>query len=94
MIKYSRIILAFSRNLTKQDTLRLHCSYGVSRSTAPAYAILCQHYPEVAEDELLREIVHLRPIAQPNRLIVGHPDALLKRKERMVASREAYSMAP
>ena len=46
-----RQILAFSRQLTKQDTLLVHCAYGVSRSTATAYAILCQHYPEKAEDE-------------------------------------------
>jgi predicted protein tyrosine phosphatase len=55
-------ILAFSRKLTQQDTLLVHCAYG--------------------------------PIAQPNKLIVSHADALLKRKGRMVASLEAYQLDP
>jgi predicted protein tyrosine phosphatase len=89
-----RKILAFARDLTKQDTLLVHCAYGVSRSTATAYAILCQHYPKKSEEALLRAIIDLRPIAQPNSLIVAHADALLKRDGRMVAAVDAYLMDP
>jgi predicted protein tyrosine phosphatase len=56
----------------------------VSRSTAAAYAILCQHTSPGMEMENLLHIQSLREWAYPNRLIIELADKVLNRKGGML----------
>jgi predicted protein tyrosine phosphatase len=82
--------LKFGRALTAKDSLLVHCGHGISRSTAIAFAILCQDKPETPEIEVLKEIVRIRAVASPNVLIVRYADALLSRKGRMNEALELH----
>jgi len=74
--------LAFAKGVPDQATL-VHCGQGVSRSTAMAFAILCQAQPNVSEDEVFQQVLRLRPQSYPNALIVKHADGLWGRNGRM-----------
>lgn len=82
-IGHAEIILEFGRQIPKGARLLIHCWAGVSRSTAAAYLLLCQHMhgDECSAFELLKTI---RPSAQPNRLIVKFGDRLLGAERRML----------
>lgn len=75
--------LAFAKALPDQATLLVHCGQGISRSTAMAFAILCQEQPNVSEEEVFQQVKRLRPQAFPNPLIVAQADALMGRDGRM-----------
>lgn len=68
-------LLDFTKDLTRDDVLVVHCFAGVSRSTAAAFAVLCQHQrdPEIARALLVTQ----RPKAQPNTVISKYADDLL-----------------
>ena len=78
-----RKALSFARTLKEDDTLLIHCGYGVSRSPAIAFAILCQANPDSTEAELFQHLLKIRPQARPSTLIVEFADKLLKRRGRM-----------
>ena len=63
-------ILAFTSQLPERAKVLVHCRAGVSRSTAIAYAILCQHSKPGMEMENLLHIQTIREWATPNRLII------------------------
>jgi predicted protein tyrosine phosphatase len=77
-------ILAFTSQLSAKAKVLVHCRAGVSRSTATAYAILCQHSPPGEEMENLLHIQSLRDLVMPNRLIIELADKVLKRKGGML----------
>ena len=79
-----RSILAFTGSLTHGDRLLIHCTAGISRSTAVAFAALCQHWGPGYEIECFVELKWMRPRATPNPLVVRLADFLLKRGEEMV----------
>lgn len=74
-------ILDFARAARDNDIL-IHCLAGISRSSAAAYAIACDHNPgferQIA-DELRRRALSVTP----NRLMVALADELLGRNGRM-----------
>jgi predicted protein tyrosine phosphatase len=76
--------LAFAKALPEQASLLVHCGHGISRSTALAFAILCQSQPDVTEKKVFKQVLRLRPQASPNILIVALADELLGKKGRMV----------
>ncbi|MEW5685220.1 MAG: protein tyrosine phosphatase [Pseudomonadota bacterium] len=76
-------ILAFG---AASRLLAIHCYAGVSRSTAAAYALACQHAGPGEEDRLALELRGLSPAATPNPLIVGLADEALGREGRMIAA--------
>jgi predicted protein tyrosine phosphatase len=76
--------LSFASRLDSVDKLLVHCHQGISRSTALAFAILCQANPKSSEEDILAEVVRLRPYALPNKLLVQHADKILARKGRMI----------
>jgi predicted protein tyrosine phosphatase len=80
---HAQAILHFGRQLPAGARVLIHCFAGVSRSTAAAYLLLCQHMrgEEHAAFELIKTI---RPTAQPNRLIVKFGDRLLGAEKRML----------
>ncbi len=62
------------------DWLHVHCYAGVSRSTAVAsFALACQH-PSWTDAQIVEAVRAVRPIAQPNALMLGQIDRLLGRK--------------
>jgi predicted protein tyrosine phosphatase len=77
-------VLAFTSKLPKKAKVLVHCRAGVSRSTAIAYAILCQHNPAGSEMENLLHVQSLRDLVMPNRLIVQLADKILKRNGTML----------
>ena len=79
-----RSILDFTKKLHAKAKVLVHCHAGVSRSTAIAYAILCQHFPPGMEMENLLHIQSLRDLVFPNRLIIQYADKILKREGAML----------
>lgn len=66
--------------------LLVHCWFGISRSPAAAFAILCQANPERSEREIALMLRRRMPSATPNRLMVAIADDILGRDGRMVAA--------
>ena len=77
-------ILDFTEKLPAKAKVLVHCHAGVSRSTATAYAILCQHTSPGMEMENLLHVQSLRDLVFPNRLIIELADKVLKRKGGML----------
>jgi len=91
------LILAFGRQVLDQQagredplTLLIHCSAGVSRSTAAGYAILCDWLGPGREAEAVQAVLAVRPVAQPNRLMVAYADDILARQGRMIETAQAF----
>lgn len=61
----------------------VHCSAGISRSTAAAYIGLCQALGPGGERDALAAVIAARPQALPNRRIVRIADDLLGRGGEM-----------
>ncbi len=70
---------------TGDGPMLVHCSSGVSRSTACAFIGLCQAYGPGREREALEVVLAVRPRALPNRLIVELADEHLGRGGAMVS---------
>lgn len=64
--------------------LIVNCQAGKARSTATAYAILCDRLGSGNEKNALDALVTIRPNAAPNILIVQHADDILVRNGSMV----------
>ena len=74
-------ILAFTAGLSSDDRLLVHCYAGISRSTAVALGILCQH--RLSPRQALAMVRQLRPIASPNSHILTLFDAVLALDEAL-----------
>ena len=68
-------ILKFTASLKSTDKLLVHCSAGISRSTAVAAGILCQH--GLNAEEALEYVFSIRPQACPNKYILGLLEEIL-----------------
>ena len=86
------LLLAFSRDLAgaNEAHLLIHCHAGVSRSTAAATLVMAQTCPERPADEVLREVVRLRPRAWPNLRILELGDEILGRGGTIVEAAQAH----
>jgi predicted protein tyrosine phosphatase len=78
-----RGILAFAADLQPGAEVLIHCWAGVSRSTAVAYAILCQATGPGHEAICMESVFSVRPQAFPNALIIEIADRILNRKGAM-----------
>jgi predicted protein tyrosine phosphatase len=78
-----RQILTFAADLKPEAHVLIHCWAGISRSTAVAYAILCQFAGPGRESDCLEAILAVRPQAFPNTLIVDLADRILERQGAM-----------
>ncbi|HUZ74377.1 MAG TPA: protein-tyrosine-phosphatase [Stellaceae bacterium] len=81
-------LLRFAAGMAAASQLHLlvHCQKGLSRSTASLALILAQARPDLAADDVLAEVVRLRPRAWPNLRIIELGDALLGRGRSLVAA--------
>jgi predicted protein tyrosine phosphatase len=68
-------ILALTAHLTNEDKLLVHCLAGVSRSTAVACGVLCQH--GFTPLEAMQYVLKIRPQAKPNPYILKLFDEIL-----------------
>ena len=81
-------ILDFGRERSGQHALLIHCWAGISRSSAAAFAIACDHSPGF-EREITVELRRRAPWVTPNRLMVRLADDLLQRNGRMIDAVDA-----
>jgi predicted protein tyrosine phosphatase len=77
-------LLDFGSDWDGAAPLLVHCWFGISRSPAAAFILLCQWHPQVPEIEIARAVRRAMPFASPNRLMVALADARLERDGRMV----------
>lgn len=70
-------------------TILIHCYAGISRSTAAAYALACQHIGLGGEVALAKALRAASPTATPNRLMIALADHYLGREGRMISAIEA-----
>jgi predicted protein tyrosine phosphatase len=70
----------------------VHCHAGVSRSTAAAAILMCQHAPGQEEAAFLK-LLELRKHGWPNTRMVEFADQLLKRDGAMLRGLLAYRRA-
>jgi predicted protein tyrosine phosphatase len=83
-------LLAFDRDHAPDDALVIHCTAGISRSTAALVLLLAQRRPD-EETEIFAELREIRPKAWPNSHMIALGDALLGRDGKLVAAlREHY----
>jgi len=77
-------ILQFSETLQPTDKVLVHCHAGISRSTAVACGILCQHGMTV--DAAIETTIAVREIAYPNLHIIELFDDLLGLRQTLTAA--------
>lgn len=78
--------LSFIAGWDRTAPLLLHCSAGLSRSTAAAYIALCALDPDTPETLFAHRLRQASETASPNRIMVAVADQLLKRGGRMAAA--------
>jgi predicted protein tyrosine phosphatase len=81
--------LAFARGWDAAAPMIVHCWAGISRSTATAFAIVCERNPHADELKIALAMRRASPSAFPNRRIVALADAILGRRGRMLQAVEA-----
>jgi predicted protein tyrosine phosphatase len=85
-------LLAFDRDHDALDTLVIHCTAGISRSTA-AFAILLAQRRPATEADVFAELRAVRPQAWPNSLMIALADDVLGADGRLVSElREHYKI--
>jgi predicted protein tyrosine phosphatase len=78
-----RAILDFGQSWDRAAPMLVYCFAGISRSTAAAFTIACQHHPRRAEQEIAKFLREASVSATPNPLMVALADTLLDRQGRM-----------
>jgi len=79
-------ILLFSQGFTPADKILVQCRAGISRSTAIACAVTCQHTPPGEEKAAVQHIRNIRPQMLPNFHIIRLADEILQRQGRLIAA--------
>ncbi|MFZ5779424.1 MAG: tyrosine phosphatase family protein [Pseudomonadota bacterium] len=87
-------VLAFGERVHARPAshVLVHCHAGVSRSTAAAAILMCQHAPGHEEEAFLR-LLALRKHGWPNTRMVEFADTLLGRDGAMLRGLVAYRRA-
>ena len=81
-------IIRFLQDAAPGEDILVHCSRGVSRSTAAAYIILCRDAGPGQEEALAKALRRVAPFADPCPLLVSYADDILGRGGRMVEAIE------
>ena len=85
-------LIEFGRGWDANAPMLVHCWAGISRSTASAFAILCDKAGPGAEHDIAQLLRERAPHAQPNKLIVRLADEALGRGGAMVRAVDAMGM--
>jgi predicted protein tyrosine phosphatase len=78
-------LLAFDAAARTDERLLVHCTAGISRSSAALAVLLAARHPEL-DHEIFAAIRQIRPRAWPNSLVVSLGDKLLGRRGALVAA--------
>ena len=81
-------ILDFTKTLTDQDRLLVHCLAGISRSTAISIGICIQH--GMGFREAYEHVKLIRPVLQPNTIFLRLIDDHFQLDGRLVALNRSY----
>jgi predicted protein tyrosine phosphatase len=76
-------LLAFGADWREEGPMLVHCWFGISRSTAAAFILLCAADPTRPEAQIAHALRRAAPEASPNRLMVALADERLGRGGRM-----------
>lgn len=83
-------LLAFDRNHSHDEMLLVHCTAGISRSSAAMVILLAQRRPG-DEEAIFAEIREIRPKAWPNSRMIEFGDKLLGLNGKLIeALRKHY----
>ena len=77
-------IVRFMNDWDGEGDILIHCSRGISRSTAAAFMVMCMLHPEADEAELAAELRKAAPYADPCPLLISYADEILGRDGRMI----------
>jgi predicted protein tyrosine phosphatase len=77
-------VVGFVRKWDGRGDILVHCSRGVSRSTAAAFVVMCLREPNTAEAALASRLRAAAPFADPCPLLIAYADALMGRGGRMI----------
>lgn len=83
-------LLDFTERLAVNDKLLVHCSAGISRSTAVATGILCQH--GLSPTEALKQVFSVRKGAIPNTHIIALMDKVLELNGELESVLQEYQL--
>src|SRR5260370_1300686 len=78
-------LIAFDAEARTDERLLVHCTAGISRSSAALAVLLAARHPDL-DDEIFAAIRQIRPQAWPNSLVVSLGDELLGRHGAFVAA--------
>lgn len=81
-----RAVAAFGAAWDARAPMLIHCSAGISRSTAAAYIVACLRAGPGHERDLALRLRARAPSATPNRLMIALADDLLGHGGRMAAA--------
>lgn len=81
-------LLDFTERLAVNDKLLVHCGAGISRSTAVATGILCQH--GLSPTKALKQVFSVRKGAFPNTHIIALMDKVLELNGKLESALQAY----
>ena len=76
-------LLSFGAEWREEGPLLVHCWFGISRSPAAAFILLCAADPARPEVEIAQALRLAAPEASPNRLMIALADERLGRGGRM-----------
>ena len=87
-------VLAFGERVhaRPESHVLVHCHAGISRSTAAAGILMCQHAPGEEEAAFLK-LLGLRKHGWPNTRMVEFADTLLQRDGALLRGLQAYRLA-
>jgi predicted protein tyrosine phosphatase len=82
-------IITFGRSIAKEDAVLIHCTAGISRSSAAAVAVLASKLEPspVAAERVFRHVQQVKPTIYPNARMVEFADNLLGYQGALVYAR-------
>jgi len=87
-IEHIKQAFGFSETI-KEGSLLVHCTYGISRSSAIALSIIARGLGEGREKDAVKELQQINPYCAPNALIVWLTDELLNRNGKLYKTTES-----
>jgi predicted protein tyrosine phosphatase len=78
-------LVEFDAAAHADERLVVHCTAGISRSTAALAVLLAARHPDL-EDEIFSAIRKIRPQAWPNSLVVSLGDEVLGRRGALIGA--------